>query len=231
MIAATVEELTPLIGTRPACRALGASLATIYPRRRPPDPRAPKPRAMPERARAGGMVGALGTLAALLIAVFALSLVGHTRRESSSRSQSSSQSAAAGQVQRRAARQARQRTIAIEQALQSSARAAPALLTALAVFDPHPSSGHARADGAEAGLRVSRPAISALPLNVIGDNLPGNPDYRQVRRVNTTSGFEFWIIPGASDACITADSQPPGLPPSPYPISGNGGVCAANLAQ
>ena len=25
MIAATVEELTPLIGTRPACRALGAS--------------------------------------------------------------------------------------------------------------------------------------------------------------------------------------------------------------
>ncbi len=25
MIAATVEELTPIIGTRPACRALGAS--------------------------------------------------------------------------------------------------------------------------------------------------------------------------------------------------------------
>ena len=36
MIAATVEELTPLIGTRPACRALGASPATIYRRRRPP---------------------------------------------------------------------------------------------------------------------------------------------------------------------------------------------------
>jgi hypothetical protein len=30
MIAATVEELTPLIGTRRACRALGASPATIY---------------------------------------------------------------------------------------------------------------------------------------------------------------------------------------------------------
>ena len=29
MIAATVEELTPLIGTRPACRALGASPATV----------------------------------------------------------------------------------------------------------------------------------------------------------------------------------------------------------
>ena len=34
MIAATVEELTPIIGTRPACRAVGASVATIYRRRR-----------------------------------------------------------------------------------------------------------------------------------------------------------------------------------------------------
>ena len=33
---ATVEELTPMIGTRPACRAVGASPATIYRRRRPP---------------------------------------------------------------------------------------------------------------------------------------------------------------------------------------------------
>ena len=41
MIAATVEELTPLIGTRPACRALGASPATIYRRRRPPSPGRP----------------------------------------------------------------------------------------------------------------------------------------------------------------------------------------------
>ena len=35
MIAQTVEELTPIIGTRPACRALGAAPATIYRRRRP----------------------------------------------------------------------------------------------------------------------------------------------------------------------------------------------------
>ncbi len=35
----TVEELTPIIGTRPACRALGASPATVYRRRRPPAPR------------------------------------------------------------------------------------------------------------------------------------------------------------------------------------------------
>ena len=50
MIAATVEELTSLIGTRPACRALGASPATIYRRRRPPPPRPRRPQPTPERA-------------------------------------------------------------------------------------------------------------------------------------------------------------------------------------
>jgi putative transposase len=51
MIAETVEELTPLIGTRPACRALGAAPATVYRRRRPPaPPRPPAPRPTPERA-------------------------------------------------------------------------------------------------------------------------------------------------------------------------------------
>jgi putative transposase len=53
MIAATVEELTPIIGTRPACRALAASVATIYRRRRPPEPRTPKPRPTPARALSG----------------------------------------------------------------------------------------------------------------------------------------------------------------------------------
>jgi putative transposase len=50
MIERTVEELTPIIGTRPACRALGAAPATIYRRRRPPEPRPPKPRPTPARA-------------------------------------------------------------------------------------------------------------------------------------------------------------------------------------
>jgi putative transposase len=51
MITATVEELTPIIGTRPACRALGASVATVYRRRRPPEPPRPaRPRPRPERA-------------------------------------------------------------------------------------------------------------------------------------------------------------------------------------
>ena len=50
MIEATVEELTPIVGTRPACRALGASPATIYRRRRPPEPRPRKPRPRPARA-------------------------------------------------------------------------------------------------------------------------------------------------------------------------------------
>ncbi len=50
MIAVAVEERTPLIGTRPACRALGASPATIYGRRRPPEPKPPRPRPTPDRA-------------------------------------------------------------------------------------------------------------------------------------------------------------------------------------
>jgi putative transposase len=50
MIERTVEELTPIIGTRPACRALGASPATVYRRRRPPQPRPVRPRPTPARA-------------------------------------------------------------------------------------------------------------------------------------------------------------------------------------
>jgi putative transposase len=50
MIEQTVEELTPVIGTRPACRALGAAPATIYRRRRPPEPRPERPRPVPARA-------------------------------------------------------------------------------------------------------------------------------------------------------------------------------------
>ena len=50
MIERTVEELTPIVGTRPACRAVGASPATIYRRRRPPEPRPRRPRPAPERA-------------------------------------------------------------------------------------------------------------------------------------------------------------------------------------
>lgn len=50
MICETVDELTPIVGTRPACRALGAAPATIYRRRRPHEPRPPRPRPTPARA-------------------------------------------------------------------------------------------------------------------------------------------------------------------------------------
>lgn len=45
-----VEELTPIVGTRPACRALGVAPATIYRRRKPPRARPGKPRRPPVRA-------------------------------------------------------------------------------------------------------------------------------------------------------------------------------------
>jgi len=58
MICETVEELAPVIGTRPACRALGACVATVYRHRRPSEPRPARPRptsaralSEPERAR------------------------------------------------------------------------------------------------------------------------------------------------------------------------------------
>jgi putative transposase len=50
MICQTVDELAPFIGTRPACRALGAAPATIYRRRNPPPPRPARPRPRPARA-------------------------------------------------------------------------------------------------------------------------------------------------------------------------------------
>nr|MBA4157693.1 transposase family protein [Gemmatimonadota bacterium] len=54
MIEAAVEELTPLIGTRPACRVLGAAPATIYRRRCPPAPRPVRVRAQPDRTLTTG---------------------------------------------------------------------------------------------------------------------------------------------------------------------------------
>lgn len=52
MIEQVVEELTPLVGTRPACRALGVAPATIYRRRRPPEAPPKKPHPKPARALA-----------------------------------------------------------------------------------------------------------------------------------------------------------------------------------
>jgi len=53
MIEHAVEELTPIVGTRPACRALGAAPATIYRRRNPPTPRPKRPKPPPARALSG----------------------------------------------------------------------------------------------------------------------------------------------------------------------------------
>jgi putative transposase len=53
MIEETVKEISPLIGTRSACRALGASAATLYRWRRPPEPGVRVPRSAPARSLSG----------------------------------------------------------------------------------------------------------------------------------------------------------------------------------
>jgi putative transposase len=50
MIDHAVTEMEPLVGTAPACRALGASRASLYRRRPPPEPRPARPRPAPVRA-------------------------------------------------------------------------------------------------------------------------------------------------------------------------------------
>jgi len=52
MIEQAVEDLSPVVGTRPACRALGVAYATIYRRRTPPAPRPKRPRKPSARALA-----------------------------------------------------------------------------------------------------------------------------------------------------------------------------------
>ena len=53
MIDQAVAEVEPLVGTAPACRALGASRASLYRRRTPPGPAPRRPRSAPARALSG----------------------------------------------------------------------------------------------------------------------------------------------------------------------------------
>ena len=50
MIDEAVAEMEPLMGTAPACRALGASRASLYRRRKPPGPAPRPPRSAPARS-------------------------------------------------------------------------------------------------------------------------------------------------------------------------------------
>ena len=54
MIDQAVAEVEPLLGTAPACRALGASRASLYRRRTPPRLRQRRPRPAPARALSAG---------------------------------------------------------------------------------------------------------------------------------------------------------------------------------
>ncbi|MCZ7662720.1 MAG: hypothetical protein M5U22_07195 [Thermoleophilia bacterium] len=54
MLEKTTEELSLIVGTRPACRALGVAPATLYRRRRPPQEKPPASRPTAARALSPG---------------------------------------------------------------------------------------------------------------------------------------------------------------------------------
>jgi hypothetical protein len=100
----------------------------------------------------------------------------------------------------------------------------PSLLAAFAVFAVTSSTGVKTA----AGDIISRPPLSALPLNLLrGYARPGGPpqlqlDFDQVRQVITPSGAHVYVIPGSHGLCLVS------IESSPFPDgfgASSGGSC------
>jgi hypothetical protein len=131
-----------------------------------------------------------------------------------------------------AARQAHRRAAALRLARRSRNRIAPALLADFPVFAARPRPLGPAPSGAEAGLAVAHPSLSSLPLGILEPGLPGGADLRQVRLVTTAAGLQFWIIPGAGDACLFQLRRPQNISPlAPGTLAGGAGECAAGLDQ
>jgi hypothetical protein len=117
-----------------------------------------------------------------------------------------------------AARQAFIRAALIKRDRHSKNRPAPVLLDRFPVFSRQ-ALRHT-----VGGVTVSRPSLASLPLGILSlaSNGGGRLDASQTRQIVTRSGIRFWIVPGATDACIF------NLEPGP----GNGayGSCPRNLA-
>jgi hypothetical protein len=109
-----------------------------------------------------------------------------------------------------AARQSIQRKRIIRQDAHIRYRPARALLAAFAVFNVTSRTGVK-----VAGLKISHPALSSLPLAILSitghaDNPRFSPelDPKDIRQATTRSGVSVWIIPGARSLCAAEVDKP-----------------------
>jgi hypothetical protein len=126
-----------------------------------------------------------------------------------------------------AARDATQEAQLIRTVLEHPYDADPSLLTAFAVFAITSSTGVKTA----AGDIISRPPLSAIPLDVLqgyarpDGKLQLQLDFNEVRQVITPSGVHMYVIPGTRGLClVSGDSS------SPFPdgILAGGGAGGCN---
>jgi hypothetical protein len=109
-----------------------------------------------------------------------------------------------------AARQSIERERIIRQDARIRYRPASALLAAFAVFNVTSRTGVT-----VAGLTISHPALSSLPLAILSITAhAGNPrfdpelDPKDIRQATTRSGVSTWIIPGARSLCVAEVDKP-----------------------
>jgi len=86
-----------------------------------------------------------------------------------------------------------------------------------------------------AGLTISHPALSSLPLGILSITAhAGNPRFRpeldpnDIRQATTRSGVSVWIIPGVRSLCVAEVDKPR------FPFLGGGGAgmsCSRDIAS
>jgi hypothetical protein len=129
-----------------------------------------------------------------------------------------------------AVRQNAQREQLIRQDYHIRYRPPHALLRSFAVF-----SVMSRTGVKVAGLTISHPALSSLPLGILSitthaGNRRFGPelDPQDMRQATTRSGISVWIIPGAHSLCVAEVDKPR------FPLLGGGGAgmsCSPSIAS
>lgn len=128
-----------------------------------------------------------------------------------------------------AARQSIERERIIRQDARIRYRPASALLAAFAVFNVTSRTGVK-----VAGLTISHPALSSLPLAILSITAhAGNPQFdpgldpKDIRQATTRSGVSVWIVPGARGLCVAEVDKPR----FPFFITAAGMGCSRDVAS